>query len=283
MDKISIIVCAHKQDPCTRNSGIYKAVQVGKALHPELDLGYLCDNSGENISEKNPNWCELTGLYWAWKNLPKSEYVGLCHYRRYFDLDITAENIDSLMRGIDLLTIDNGTMLSKRERAQNLMMMTSQEDFYLFADIFLTKHPECKKGFADYFFNSRRSFPFQMFVMKWELFEEYCQFMFPVLFEFERVAKEHGYTRQKRTTGYIGEWFLGLFVYCKMLKTKQIPLFKTDDSVHSFSLKYRVSRKLQQFLFDLIGLVSRRKTDVSVPPSVQVGLRADGIELHSLK
>lgn len=46
-------------------------------------MGYIGDNTGDNISLRNPNYCELTGLYWAWKNL-KCDYIGLCHYRRYF-------------------------------------------------------------------------------------------------------------------------------------------------------------------------------------------------------
>ena len=46
-------------------------------------IGYQPDNIGDNISSKNPSFCELTGLYWAWKNLD-NEYLGLAHYRRHF-------------------------------------------------------------------------------------------------------------------------------------------------------------------------------------------------------
>lgn len=60
---------------------IYLPVHVGKK--GKTDLGYQGDDTGDNISDKNTNYCELTGLYWAWKNL-KADYKGLSHYRRHF-------------------------------------------------------------------------------------------------------------------------------------------------------------------------------------------------------
>ena len=62
----------------------YLPIQVGKAIS-NTDLGVQGDNTGDNISEKNQSYCELTGIYWAWKNLKNVDYIGLCHYRRYFD------------------------------------------------------------------------------------------------------------------------------------------------------------------------------------------------------
>ena len=61
---------------------IYLPLQVGHALHD--DYGYLGDDTGENISDKNPYYSELTGLYWIWKNYTCADYLGLCHYRRFF-------------------------------------------------------------------------------------------------------------------------------------------------------------------------------------------------------
>ena len=79
---IKIIVATHKKAKMpTQNS--YLPIQVGASINP--DLGYTKDNTGENISNKNPYYSELTGLYWAWKNLD-SDYIGLVHYRRYFAL-----------------------------------------------------------------------------------------------------------------------------------------------------------------------------------------------------
>ena len=72
------------------NDDMYIPLHVGaegkkdKQGNP-LDLGYQKDNTGENISELNASYCELTGLYWAWKNLD-ADFIGLSHYRRHFSL-----------------------------------------------------------------------------------------------------------------------------------------------------------------------------------------------------
>lgn len=60
-------------------------IQAGAAL-TEQRICKICDNQGENISHKNKQYCELTALYWIWKN-DYSDYAGLCHYRRHFELD----------------------------------------------------------------------------------------------------------------------------------------------------------------------------------------------------
>ena len=85
--KISVIIAAHKEYRMPEDS-LYLPLHVGAEGKTDengnpLDLGYLKDNTGDNISAKNPMYCELTGLYWAWKNL-NSDYIGLVHYRRYF-------------------------------------------------------------------------------------------------------------------------------------------------------------------------------------------------------
>lgn len=88
MNKLKILVCTHKQSEYTRTEEPFFPIQAGKALHPDLDLGFTCDNTGDNISEKNDHYSELTVLYWGWKNIKDVEYIGLNHYRRYFDADL---------------------------------------------------------------------------------------------------------------------------------------------------------------------------------------------------
>ena len=85
MPSIKILVATTKKYRMPKDP-IYVPVQVGAALSNAPDLPYMKDNTGDNISEKNPRYCELTGLYWAWKNLD-ADYLGLVHYRRYFASD----------------------------------------------------------------------------------------------------------------------------------------------------------------------------------------------------
>lgn len=78
---IKLIVATHKSYEMPQDDNLYIPLHVGKK--GKKDLGYLGDDTGDNISEFNPYYCELTGVYWAWKNLDY-DYLGLVHYRRYF-------------------------------------------------------------------------------------------------------------------------------------------------------------------------------------------------------
>ena len=81
MKNIKILVATHKKYKMPSDTNMYLPIHVG--CEGKKNLGFQGDNSGENISDLNPYYCELTGLFWAWKNLD-CDYLGLVHYRRYF-------------------------------------------------------------------------------------------------------------------------------------------------------------------------------------------------------
>ena len=78
---MSVYVITHKKFNMIPQEN-YKVLLVG-AYRGHV-YGDCFDDAGDNISEKNANYCELTGVYWLWKNLQKDDYVGIVHYRRLF-------------------------------------------------------------------------------------------------------------------------------------------------------------------------------------------------------
>ena len=87
---------------------MYVPLQVGRAKNGDLGAGYLGDDTGDNISELNPQFVELTGMYWIWKNYNGPEdCIGINHYRRYFfgesDDFLTSAEIEEILKDINIL------------------------------------------------------------------------------------------------------------------------------------------------------------------------------------
>lgn len=278
--KVTILVCAHKKDPYTRNEGVYKAIQVGKALHPELDLGYINDNEGENVSDKNPKWCELSALYWGWKNLKNVEYAGLCHYRRYFDIEITEENIDKLLKNKDILVLER--WLEHCNLATRFMELVSMEDFYLYLNALLRLHPEYKDAVLDYCYNSNMFYRCTMFVAKKEIYDDFCETFFPVFFELDKTLLAHGYNRLNRAIAYLGELSLGIYITHKKLKPRFVPMkFYPDNTI-----KLTPWRKLRNCIHIVkckVGfrLLNGRHKDLYLYEAVTLALKGQGIVIEN--
>ncbi len=170
---------------------------------------------------------------------------------------------------------------SKCSRLNDLALMTSQEDAYLFVDSILSIHPDCKQAMLKYLYNSTDSFPFSMFIMKRELFEEYCEFIFPALFDLEKRIKTHGYSRQQRTLGYFGEFSLGLFIFYKNLKVKNGELIGTGAFIGGYKRKVlKYFRNL--LLYRIPEMFVPVPNDINLPDVIKTGLNNDGIRLKYL-
>ena len=88
MSDIALYVCCHRESEIPKHP-LLRPIQVGAALAEQHFPGFLYDDDGENISERNRAYCELTAQYWAWKN-SHAEYCGFFHYRRFLYPDTEA-------------------------------------------------------------------------------------------------------------------------------------------------------------------------------------------------
>lgn len=131
---IKILVATHKKY-WMPDDDVYVPLHVG--AEGKESLGYLPDNTGENISSKNPSYCELTGLYWAWKNLD-CEYIGLCHYRRYFGKSIHTRNIDKKKEAI-LYREDYENLLQTYD-----VLLPKKRNYYIETVRSQYEHAHCK-------------------------------------------------------------------------------------------------------------------------------------------
>lgn len=215
MGKVVVLTAAHKNFVQLGLEG-YLPVQVGAALAGQ-DLGFQRDDEGENISRKNPQYCELTAQYWAWKNLQDAQIMGLVHYRRYFTTDLYAKNWkdavlteEQIRRLMDRYTIVltkpvyklayNGTLYHDRPREQQ------DKPLLLMEEIIHRNCPEYVPSFEKFVYGHRASFG-NMFLSSRQVFDAYSAWMFPLLEEFERLGEEQGIL-SPRMCGFISEYLL---------------------------------------------------------------------------
>ena len=194
MKSVQIIVASHKDYPMPGDQS-YLPLQVGAALHPPIE-GFTPDSTGDNISTKNPYFCELTGLYWAWKNL-NADYIGLVHYRRHFTAYRGTLNSD-IKRARHILStfelnriLDDYSLILPKKRnyvIENLHDHYAHtmyvEPLNLTHDIIAEKYPEYLPAF-NRLHQRTSAHMFNMFVMPRELLNDYCAWLFDILFTLE--------------------------------------------------------------------------------------------------
>jgi len=279
MDKLKILVCTHKQDDLVRTYPPYLPIHAGKALHPDVDYGYQGDDEGENISLKNREYCELTALYWGWKNLKGVEYAGLAHGHRYLDIDIDDSNVDKKMKGVDMIVAE--TQLLSCMVGDSLSILTSCEDSVIFMDVMMKLHPEYKQAMIDYYYKSRMLYRCNMFIAKKELYDKYCETFFPVYQEVEKRLRKHPFPRQDRAIAYMGEFSLGLFITHEKLKVKTVFCLEDGQALDTFKLKFehwkwRVTCQIKN---QIHKIANPRPKKLPVFWACVSGLRSQGIDI----
>ena len=239
---VKIIVATHKKYQMP-NYDIYIPLQLNAEKNGKIDGFKYYDNVGDNISKKNPFFCELTGLYWAWKNL-KNDYIGLVHYRRYFsickhipktpekkfDVILNKEQVNNLLK-------DNDIILPKERKyyIENLYDHYKHTMYVKPLDetgkIIQEKYPEYMNEFNK--LHKRTSaHMFNMFIMKKDILDEYCKWLFDILFELENRMKGQGEEYDKfhsRFYGRISELLLDVWINTNCMKYAEVKVIDMEN------------------------------------------------------
>ena len=243
-----IYIATHKKFNVPNLNG-YCALQVG--AEGKEKYGYLRDNIGNHISGKNANYCELTGLYWIWKNTDDS-YKGLVHYRRYFGRNNLSNKISDIcsyeyllncLKSVDIV-LPYVEYFKQNAKEEILLRCCTEEIFDKLRQIIETKYPDYIETY-DRYFNENKASLFNMLFCKREIFDAYCEWLFSILFVLEKqvdLAKLNTY--QQRLYGFLSERLLNVWVIKNKLVVKHLPVIHMELPV-----------------FDRIRLVRRRFTN----------------------
>ena len=225
--KTIVIVAAHKpyrmpEDP------VYLPLQVGAEGKPPL--GFQRDCEGENISGRNAHYCELTGLYWAWKNT-QSDALGLCHYRRLFARRGIGDKRSRILGGEEIgRALQGCPILLPSPRHYRIETNESQyahahhaEDLVQMRAVLGEMHPEALPAW-DAVMRRTWGHRFNMFIMKRSLADGYCAWLFPMLFRLEERLDISPYSaNDARGFGFVAERLLDVWLEAGGQAYRELP------------------------------------------------------------
>ena len=247
MFAIKLLIAAHKKYQVPSDA-IYLPLHVG--AEGKEPFGFAGDNTGENISAKNPFYCELTGLYWAWKNLD-ADYIGLCHYRRYFTAATKIPKTED----------EKFKIVLNQEQAENLLqqadiVLPKKRNYYietvynhykhtmfvepldLCGKIIAEKYPDYTPAFEN-LKHTTKLHAFNMIIMKKNYLDEYCTWLFDILGEVEKQVDASQYDSfHARFFGRLSERLLDVWLYtkkysfteCRVIDMQHVNWFKKGFS-----------------------------------------------------
>lgn len=226
-----IYVVTHK-DISLKLPENYKIIGVGDNSIINEDLH---DNIGDNISFKNKNYCELTALYWLWKN-SNDDIIGLEHYRRMFlndnmsEIGLLSENeILTILCKYDIIL---PTLFNNNYRTvyQHYAEEHKKRDLELAKNIIDYKYPKYSSSFYEVM-NSKYEYGFNMFITKKIIIDEYSKWLFDILFTIEDKIDLTEYDEyQQRVFGFLSERLFNVWIKQKSLIIKENVVANIMDS-----------------------------------------------------
>lgn len=241
---LKIYVVAHKPYDLVSDS-IYCPIQVNAKKNKHFLE--VTDDTGDNISEKNSCFCELTALYWIWKNDISHDYIGLCHYRRYFKMKKSFSNYFHSVFENDHLNLDDlkitDDILKKIEKQyiivpkkikfsgkiyfisveKQYVTCHDKNDLDILKNIVFEKYPECTTAWNTVF-QRDWIYAYNMFIMNNKIFKEYMTWLFDILFETEKKISPKPDAYQNRIFGFMSERLFNVFLEYKKCKVKELPI-----------------------------------------------------------
>ena len=221
----------------------YQILHVG--INDDCKSDYLRDDSGENIASKNRSYCELTGLYWIWKNGKENpdDLTGLVHYRRYFTTereDVLYTYFHLMPKLLDYKKIELDLMNVDAILPKHVSIIRTVREFYsdlhIGEDLDLTRAsikevcPEYLDAF-DEVMNEHYFYFANMIICKKHILDSYCEWLFKVIENLEKKIDLSKYEDeyQARVFGFISERLLQVWVHKKKLSIKEYPVFNTEE------------------------------------------------------
>lgn len=237
---IKLFTITHKQFTPPPDS-MYVPLHVGR-VNTE-DLGYLGDNTGESISSKNPFYCELTGMYWIWKNEKNADYVGICHYRRYLINErgtlFTETELSKLLTQYDMITTKLLTLPGSYYNGFSANHHI--KDLLTTGDVIKEKHPEYLDTFERLIHGPNTYFG-NIFITSKKSYNCYCEWLFDILFEAEKRTDFTGYNGyQKRLFGFLSEFLQTVWIQYHNLNVKECMVGMVGEKYETRLLKEQLA------------------------------------------
>ena len=253
--KIKVLVATHKSYNMP-DDAMYFPIIVGASAGADKILrtlsentkknNFICDNTGENISEKNPFYCELTALYWGWKNLD-ADYLGLVHYRRYFmknSKKFDWNNILDEEKAIEIFSRGYKAIVPQKRHYviesvyDHYIHSHHEQDLIVTSDVIHLFYPEYIDEYVKVM-GMRSAHMFNMFIMERACLNDYCIWLFDVLAKIEERLDITEYSDfDKRVFGRISELLLDVWMLHNNVSFKEIPVRNTEgEQLFSKALK----------------------------------------------
>ena len=245
------------------NEDGYEYISVGRKCD-----GINCsDTTGDNISAQNANFCELTALYWIWKNANDLNNVGLCHYRRFFGVInngryevATISYMNSQLSRCDIILPKAHKLYTNYYKYYE---MSQHTDALSKCCQLLEKIDPSYKIILNNMRYVREYHCFNMFYAKKKIIDKYCEWLFNLLFEFEKQIDISEWSKQQqRVFGYLSEFLLNLWIKhehlivseCEVVQTEVFPCGLSCDATvfQSVDWKEQVKLDIITFLWPLL-------------------------------